>query len=169
MHAMHVMPRRLVVLRHAESDREARGQADHTRPLDDRGRRDAPKIGARLGALGWAPEVVISSDATRTQQTWACMEPVLGGAPTVTFTRTLYLMGIAEIRAALAALAPAVGTVMVIGHNPGWEDAVHELCGVRVRMGTCDAALLSVAAATWPEAVARGDWAFEALLRPDEG
>ena len=116
--------RRLVVLRHAESEPETAGQGDHARPLHARGRRDAARLGERLRELGWIPQVVVSSDATRTRQTWEHLRPALGAAPAVTLTRELYLMGIDEIRAVLSEQPPAVDTVMVIGHNPGWEDAI---------------------------------------------
>lgn len=163
-----MITRRLVVLRHAKSDWATDANGDHARPLNDRGRREAPRIGERLHALGWVPQAVVSSDAKRTRQTWKRMGDALGGEPSVRFTPALYLMGIDEIRDALRELPPEVETAMVIGHNPGWEDAVHELCGVRVRMTTCNAALLHVQAATWAEAAARSDWALEVVLRPKE-
>jgi phosphohistidine phosphatase len=93
----------------------------------------------------------------------------LGGAPAVTFTRALYLVGIDEIRAALRAQATEVETVMTIGHNPGWEDAVHVLSGVRARLSPCAAVLLRTTAGTWADAADRSGWGFEALLWPDGG
>jgi phosphohistidine phosphatase len=163
--ATHV--RRLVVLRHAESEGEVEGKGDHARTLHERGRRDAARVGLRLRDLGFVPRVVVSSDATRTRETWDHMRQALGGAPAVTFTRAFYLMGIDEIRAVLREQAPEVDTVMVIGHNPGWEDAVHSLSGVRARMMPCAAALLRITADTWAEAAERDDWDLDELLRPD--
>jgi phosphohistidine phosphatase len=158
--------RRLVLLRHAESEVDA-GEGDHARILHERGRSDAARMGLRLRELGFIPQVVVSSDATRTRQTWEHLRESLGGAPDVTFTRTLYLVGIDEIRAALHEHPPEVDTVMAIGHNPGWEDAVHELCGVRARMMPCAAALLWITADTWADAAARSDWELGELVRPD--
>jgi phosphohistidine phosphatase len=159
--------RRLIVLRHAESEGEVDGKGDHARTLSARGRREAARIGLQLRARGWVPQVVVSSDAARTRETWASMQPALAGAPTVIFTRALYLMGIDEIRAVLREQDPAVDTVMVLGHNPGWEDAIHALSGVRGRMAPCTAALLQTTAGSWAEAAARTDWALDTLLRPD--
>lgn len=159
--------RRLVVLRHADSDAETAGRGDHARTLSGRGLRDAQRMGARLRELGWVPQVVSSSDAARTRETWAHMQPALGGAPAVTFTRDLYLMGIDEIRAELRELPVAVDTVLVLGHNPGWEDAVHQLSGVRAYMSTCNAALLHTTADTWAAAADRDDWVLDSFLRPD--
>jgi phosphohistidine phosphatase len=157
--------RRLVVLRHAESEPDS-GKGDHARVLSDRGRREATMLGQRLRELGWIPQVVVSSDAVRTEATWQQLQRTLGAAPAVSFTRALYLMGIDEIRAALRELPPELDTAMVIGHNPGWEDAIHALCGVRARMSPCAAALLHTTAATWTDAAARDDWQLEELLRP---
>ncbi|MEX1365979.1 MAG: histidine phosphatase family protein [Nannocystaceae bacterium] len=160
--------RRLIVLRHAKSDQYSDAPTDHDRPLNARGIRNAPLIGARLAELGWVPQVVVSSDALRTRQTWEHMHDALGGTPQVSFARALYLAGPTEVREALRGLPDEVGTAMVIGHNPGWEDVVFGLSGVRVRMTTANAALLEVQAAGWAEAVGRGDWRLDAVLRPKE-
>ena len=159
---------RLIVLRHAKSDQYSDAPTDHDRPLNDRGNRSAPLIGAKLAELGWVPQVVVSSDARRTRETWERMKDALGGAPRVELTRSLYLAGPSEVRAALRELGPEVGTAMVIGHNPGWEDVVYGLCGVRVRMTTCNAALLEVKEESWAEALERRDWHFDQVLRPKE-
>ena len=68
------MRRRIIVMRHAKSSWKSGARDDHARPLNKRGRRDAPRIAARLAELGWVPERVISSDSERTRQTWARME-----------------------------------------------------------------------------------------------
>lgn len=165
--------RRLIVLRHAKSDQYSDAPTDHGRPLNPRGIRSAPTIAAKLVELGWVPQVVVSSDATRTRETWEHMEGVLGQGTAgdriePRFTRALYLAGPPEVREALRELAEGVETAMVIGHNPGWEQVVFELCGVRVRMTTCNAALLEVNSPGWTEALGRRDWRFETVLRPKE-
>lgn len=160
--------RRLILLRHAKSDWHAGADSDHERPLDARGRKDAPRVGERLSELGWVPQVVHSSDATRTRQTWDLVRPALSDRPEVVFTPDLYLAAPARIRATIAALPAGADTAMVIGHNPGWEDAVHQLTGVRTRMTTCNAALLSTDAGSWAEAARRGDWVLERVVRPKE-
>ncbi|MEM9463183.1 MAG: histidine phosphatase family protein [Myxococcota bacterium] len=165
---MNASTRRLIILRHAKSDWNAGASTDHARPLNGRGRKAAPRVGQHLRELGWVPQVVHSSDATRTRQTWERMHPELGGEPEVTFSRTLYLAGEPEIRAVVASLAASVSTAMLIGHNPGWEDAVTELSGVRVSMTTCNAALLTLTAPTWADAAKRSGWTLEQMVRPKE-
>lgn len=160
--------KRIIVLRHAKSDQHGDAPTDHDRPLNARGLRSAPLVAARLVELGWSPQAVISSDAARTRQTWDAMRESFGGAPTVTFTRELYLAGPQQAESALRKLPDEVHTAMIIGHNPGWEDVVQDLCGVSVRMTTCNAALLHRPSKTWREALADPRWEFEAVVRPKE-
>lgn len=159
------MKRRLMVVRHAKSSWKSDAPTDHGRPLNGRGRRDAPRVAARCAELGWVPEVVLSSDSERTRQTWARMEALDGGV--VRFTSDLYHAGLDEIRDAVGGVDARVSTVMVLGHNPGWEEAVEALTGRSVRMTTANAVLLRGDGATWREAL-DGRWRVEAVVRPKE-
>src|ERR1700685_1820235 len=80
--------RRLVLLRHAESD--CPDVADQDRPLAKRGRRDAPAVGRWLGQSGYAPDAVICSTARRARETWELASAGLrdaapGAAPAVRY------------------------------------------------------------------------------------
>lgn len=132
--------KRLILMRHAKSDWSAGAESDHERPLNHRGKREAPVVAAELRASGLAPERVISSDSTRTRETWGCMEDQFPSA-SVTFDPTLYLAGIEAARAALRKVEASVNTVMLLGHNPGWEDMVSDLSGTRVELKTAHAAV----------------------------
>ncbi|MBF9044954.1 histidine phosphatase family protein [Rhodobacterales bacterium HKCCE4037] len=110
------MPRTLVLIRHCKSDWSA-NQPDHARPLNARGARAAPQLGAFLAREGFVPDEVLCSDAQRTQETWAGIASELPGAAVPTLSRSLYH---AEPGTLLQALRAATGqTVALIGHNPG--------------------------------------------------
>jgi len=102
---------RLILLRHAKSEWGDAGQEDVDRVLAQRGRRDAPRIGDWLRALGDAPDRILVSAAARTRETWALTG--LDGAPE--FREDLYLATPGTILSVL----PAEGCVLVLGHNPG--------------------------------------------------
>jgi phosphohistidine phosphatase len=161
------MQRRLMIMRHAKSTWSSDVPTDHGRPLNNRGRRDAPRVGKRLAKLGWVPEFVVSSDSRRTQETWERMQKHFPEA-CVSFTRALYAGGLTELRTEVARLSAAVRTVLVLGHNPGWEEAVKALSGREVRITTANVVLLKGEGATWGEALRRGPWAVAGIVRPKE-
>jgi phosphohistidine phosphatase SixA len=131
----------LVVMRHAKSSWKSDAADDHDRPLNKRGRRDAPRVARALTERGYRPNLIISSDSRRTRETLDAMLPVLGDV-TVAFRRAFYHAGIGEIRAELNEIEEWPGCVLVLGHNPGWDEAVEWLCGEAVYLRTANAALL---------------------------
>jgi len=159
------MNRRLVVMRHCKSSWQPDLASDLARPLNERGRRDAPRVAAELIARDWAPDAVYSSDSTRTTETWQLMAPVLGGAVPVSFSRGLYHAGLPQMRKSAEDWGDHLQTVLVLGHNPGWSEAVGILASRPVELTTGNAALLEGQGATWAEALA-GKWTLTALVRP---
>lgn len=153
---------RLILLRHAKSDWKTAAPTDHARPLNARGRRDAPRIGAALRARGWIPTRVVCSDAARTRETWARMGPVLAPEAPLQTTPALYHAGIEAIQDTIAGARADGGTavLLLLGHNPGWEDALPLLCGTAAPLTTCNAALLA------PDGPDR--WRLVDVLRPRE-
>ena len=103
----------LILMRHAKSDWGSPGLADHDRPLNGRGMRDAPMMGGWLREKGHLPDQVLCSTATRTRQT---LEGLGSETPTA-FMPSLYH---AEPDTMHDALLQAQGrSVLMIGHNPG--------------------------------------------------
>ena len=117
------MQRRLMLMRHAKSSWKSQVPTDHERPLNERGRRDAARVGKRLAKLGWVPDFVVSSDSRRTEETWERIQKSFPDAR-FRFTRVLYAGGPSELRSEVARLSGDVRTVLALGHNPGWEEAV---------------------------------------------
>ena len=154
-------------MRHAKSSWDSDAPTDHARPLNRRGRRDAPRVARRLSELGWVPDAVCSSDSERTRQTWSLMSAELEPDVPVTFTPTLFHAGLGGIQTAAERWPDEIATVLVLGHNPGWEDALTMLSGRAEVMTTANAGLLVGEGATWSEALERG-WDLEALIRPKE-
>jgi len=156
-------------MRHAKSSWKEPGQADHDRPLNKRGRRDAPRIGEALAARDWVPERVLSSTSARTRETWSLVADAFDSPPEVELLPSLYLAGRPAFQEAVEGVSPHVACVMVLGHNYGWEEVVEWLCGDEVRMTTANAALLSCEGETWEDALAGApSWRLHAVLRPKE-
>jgi phosphohistidine phosphatase len=111
----------LLLLRHAKSAWPD-GVEDHDRPLAERGRRDAPRMGAYMAGAGLEPDVALVSSARRTQETWALVAPAFGRACPSQTVASIYEAEPAAILAAIHAAPQGSGTLLVIGHNPGLED-----------------------------------------------
>lgn len=159
---------RLIVMRHAKSAWATGGLTDHQRPLNPRGRSDAPRIATRLAELGWTPDRVVSSDSARTQETWARMADALSEVAQVEFTRRLYHAGREAFVGVVSQLPDRDRCVLALGHNPGWEEIVEWLCGERVALTTANAVLLRRDPAPWRQALEPGRWSVVDVLRPRE-
>lgn len=117
--------KRLILIRHAKSSWSSGASSDKARPLNDRGRAAATKVGAWLNAQGHIPDEVLSSNATRCAETWDGISQILGSAIPVRFEGGLYLAGASDM---LAALHTASGdTVAILGHMPGIGAFAHDL------------------------------------------
>ena len=161
------MGKRLIIMRHAKSSWTSGAPSDHRRPLNKRGRLAAPRVGARLRELGWVPDLVIASDSQRTRETWQRMQPEFPHTIEERFSSAFYHGGLREIANACSTLTDDISTLLVLGHNPGWEDAVGDLSGQWIRMTTANAALLQNNARNWAEAM-EADWELFGVLRPKE-
>ncbi len=119
--------RRLILLRHAKSDRPA-GVPDHDRPLNDRGRRVAPAVGAHLAQEGLRPDLALVSTAERTRETWGAMTAALGD-PETRWQREIYEAPASRILRVIRDAPDSAATVIVVGHNPGLGDLASDLAG----------------------------------------
>lgn len=109
-------PHRLVVVRHAKA--EAYGPTDFERELAPRGRADAAAAGAWLAEHGVAADAALVSAATRTQQTWEILAEAAGWEVAADLDRGLYGADEEGVLDLVGLTDEAVGTLVVVGHNP---------------------------------------------------
>jgi phosphohistidine phosphatase len=118
---------RLLLLRHAKSEKAAPGAADHPRALNARGRGDARVIGSYLERHDLVPDLAVVSTAARTRQTWDLVAGELSSRPPVNYEPRLYDANADAIVALLKETASAVRALLAIGHNPGLHEAARLL------------------------------------------
>lgn len=117
--------KKLILVRHAKSSWDDSATPDKERPLNERGRAAAPKIGKWLAAHGHQPDQVLCSTAKRCRETWDGISPALNPVADVRYEDLLYLASDQEM---LEALQAADGdTILMIGHMPGIGNFVNEL------------------------------------------
>jgi phosphohistidine phosphatase len=120
--------KRLLLLRHAKAVPATEPLADSARSLAERGERDARRIGERLREHAMRPALLLSSPAARALRTAQLVAAVLDyPSEHIAVENRLYLAPPALIAAVIAAQSPAVETLLVVGHNPGLSELVHEL------------------------------------------
>ena len=148
------MKRTLVLIRHAKSSWSNPGEADFERPLNDRGERDAPRMGARLKELNIRPDLIISSPAKRAKQTAKRIaEAVDYEKARILYEERLYHATPEAIEEVISAVKNECATVYVVGHNPG----ITELANMQTdrfrtdNMPTCAAVCVQVDADGWSD------------------
>lgn len=149
MHGLHYLylVNKLVVIRHAKSDWGDPLKKDFDRPLNERGKRDAPAMAERLKAKGIYPDLIISSTAKRAQKTARIFAEHLHYNPEKIFlTDELYECSTADVYHVIQSVGGEAKTIFVFGHNPTWTYFVNELAGVRIdNIPTCGIAVIEMA------------------------
>ena len=141
----------LLVLRHAKSSWEDPRLADFDRPLNKRGRRDAPRMGELMKAEGLVPDLIISSSAKRALTTAKLAAQASGYEAEIQATRRLYHGWPEEAVEVLNEVDDTTECVLIVGHNPGVEDFVDELTGEAVRMPTAALVQIELAIDRWSQ------------------
>ncbi|HEY7777645.1 MAG TPA: histidine phosphatase family protein [Nitrososphaeraceae archaeon] len=139
----------LLVLRHAKSSWEFADLSDHDRPLNNRGKRDAPKIGKKLLKEGLVPHLIISSSAIRAHSTAKKVAKACGYEEEILIDPTLYDSGHSEYLNALRIQDDRYYIIMLVGHNPVSEELVELLTGEMVTMPTCAVACMRLPIESW--------------------
>lgn len=109
--------RRLILMRHAKSCWADPEQRDRDRPLNARGRRSAPLLGAWLAKNAYAPDHALVSNARRARETWSGVTASVEPAP-AEFLADLYAAAPETLMDRLR-MAPDAERLLMLGHMPG--------------------------------------------------
>lgn len=157
--------KRLILVRHGKSDWSG-DEDDIGRPLNPRGRRQAPKTGQWINANIEHIDLVVVSPATRATHTWDLIAGELDEPPQVRNDDRLYGASVEDFLEVVREVTGDVETLAVVAHNPGLADLVHELTGERAAMPTS-----AIAVITWDgswSSFDRGSAVLRASGRPPE-
>ncbi len=158
----------LLILRHAKSSWKDLTLTDHDRPLNKRGKRDAPRMGRWLRMHNLRPDLIVSSTARRAFTTALAVADEVEYAGQVTATRNFYHADPSEYISHLRDVSAEINIVMVVGHNPGMEELVAQLGGGYEAMPTGTVAYFSLPISTWAELDETTTGTLKAIWRPKE-
>jgi phosphohistidine phosphatase len=118
---------RLMIFRHAKAEKGAPGARDRDRPLAPRGLKEAPRMGTYMARHRLVPRHALVSPSRRTRETWDGLAAALPAGIPVFYDDRLYDAAPEAIVAVLKETPAAVRTLIVVGHNPGLQEAARLL------------------------------------------
>jgi phosphohistidine phosphatase len=146
----------LILVRHAKSSWDTAGLSDFDRPLNDRGKKDAPEMAARLKEKGLEIDGFVSSPAKRAKKTARYFAEAFDlKKDDVRLLDQLYLATPEAFRNAVSSLDNKCNAAAVFSHNPGITDFANGLTNVRIDdMPTCSLFAVSADVNNWKEFMA---------------
>jgi phosphohistidine phosphatase len=140
----------LIVLRHAKSEHPP-GVTDFDRSLNDRGKRDALRVGEVLLERGLKPDVIVSSSARRARKTAGRVAGTCDYDRDIIETEDLYEAGPWDIITVIQQIPEDAATALIVGHNPGFWSVTQRLGGSIGQFPTAAWAHISLPVEVWGE------------------
>lgn len=163
----------LILMRHGKSDWSSEME-DFKRPLNKRGRKDAPTMGKWLHKQSIYPDILLSSPAKRAVDTAVMVCEALEMDPGgIVYDDAIYEAGREQLLEAIARHGGTAGLLMLFGHNPGLDSLVSYLCA-ELPPETANGKLMTTAAIAILERdgtdwqLEQGGWRLKQLQRPKE-
>lgn len=147
--------RRLYLIRHAKSSWAAPGLRDFDRPLNSRGKLDAPFMGKRLAGYGICPQLILASPAKRTRKTAQYIaEAVHYPTAEIVFSEAIYEAGVADLLQVIAQSPVDAGVLFLVGHNYAITDLAENLTGQNLgNIPTCGVVGIEFSAQSWADII----------------
>jgi phosphohistidine phosphatase len=156
----------LFLLRHAKSSWKQPELNDHDRPLNKRGKKEAPLVGQYLKENALVPDLILSSTARRARDTAQAVAEESGYPGEIEYNKDLYLSDTACYLDILRHLPDSVNRVLVVGHNPDMDDLLNLLTEVSEHMGTAALAQIDLPISSWHELNEATDGRLKNLWTP---
>ena len=141
----------LVLIRHAKSSWADTSLSDFDRPLNERGKTDAPEMAQRLVNRQLKLDCFLTSTANRAKQTCnyfaAAFKKTEGS---IIFKQELYLAPPQQFYKCITDMNNAFESVAVFAHNPGITEFANSLTNTRIDdMPTCSIFAIKMKEKSW--------------------
>ena len=118
----------LCLVRHAKSSWKYPKLDDFERPLNKRGRKNAPLMGKQIDRLGFIPDLIISSPASRAAMTARVFAFEINYPhENIRYLASIYESDEMDLVHIIRKLDDRLTKVMLVGHNPGLTDLANRL------------------------------------------
>lgn len=145
--------KQLILIRHAKSDWGNAGLSDFDRPLNDRGKNDAPMMAERLKGQKIHIDAFVSSPAKRAAKTAKYFVEVLEkDKKEIIYKDDLYLASAETFFNVIKKFPDDQDTVAVFSHNEGITDFANQLTKTRIdNIPTCGVFAIKVDTESWKD------------------
>lgn len=118
----------LYIMRHAKSDWSGPETADHERPINKRGQKNAKQIGQWMKTNNYIPQKIMCSTAIRAKQTIELVtEQIEVSSENIDYDKSLYLAAPDTLIELIQLYKNDVSSLMLVAHNPGLEQLINFL------------------------------------------
>ncbi len=141
----------IYLVRHAKSSWDNITQDDHERPLNERGRKDAPHMAKYLANREIAPDISLCSTSKRTKETYSYFTPFFSGVP-LSLSRKLYHASVNTLLEEIMAIDNKYSSAFLFGHNNGISEFVSIIMNKNISLATCSFTHIEFDADNWKSA-----------------
>jgi phosphohistidine phosphatase len=139
----------LFILRHAKSSWKDDSLADHERPLNKRGHKDAQSMGKLMKKLEIEPDLILSSSACRARETARLATEKAGYSGKVQVRDEIYAFEPEPLLNVLINLDDKINSVMLVGHNPAMEELLAGITGEFCPLPTASLVQIQLPVSQW--------------------
>ncbi|MEM8567594.1 MAG: histidine phosphatase family protein [Bacteroidota bacterium] len=143
----------IYLVRHAKSSWNYPELTDHDRPLNKRGKKDAPEMGRRLREKEVLPDLMISSTALRAITTCKAIAELIGYPKSnIIGDRNVFHSGSGTLLQIVKSVNDMSQSLMLFGHNPGFTDFANRLANTDIwNIPTCGVFACEFSADHWSD------------------
>ena len=143
----------LYLVRHAKSSWKFPELDDFERPLNKRGKKDAPAMGRFLKDKDIMPDIIISSPAVRASMTTRIISDILSyPLSRVKYSDKIYEADTASLLKVVSGVDNKYNSTMLVGHNPGMTYFANMLASARIdNIRTCGIICTELDISSWQE------------------
>jgi phosphohistidine phosphatase len=142
----------LLLMRHAKSSWKESNIPDHDRPLNRRGKHDAPLMGKQLRDQKMNLDLIISSTALRAETTANLIAKAVRYKGKIILDKSIYNAEPMDLMTLLSNSSDEYNSILLVGHNPTMEETVQMITNSpELTMATCAVAHLTLSIDTWTD------------------
>jgi phosphohistidine phosphatase len=142
----------LFLMRHAKSSWKESNIPDHDRPLNRRGKHDAPLMGKLLRDQKMNLDLIISSTALRAETTANLIAKAVRYKGKIILDKSIYNAEPMDLMTLLSNSSDEYNSILLVGHNPTMEETVQMITNSpELTMATCAVAHLTLSIDTWTD------------------